>query len=108
MKEIIAYQSSNGVLYTSKEACALADGLLVCPQCKTSGKIKVMIKEPYPKGLPDSAYVEFLEKESTENCDLCGGIGFTTSKKRDAFIKYEEAKELYDKQLKHLNVLKSW
>lgn len=108
MKAITAYQSTNGVLYTSKEACATAEGLVVCPQCKSNGKVKVMVKTPYPRGLPDSDYYEFTEKEEEVECDLCKGVGFTTPKKRDAFIKYEESLNEYNKNLKHLTVLKGW
>lgn len=90
MKEVIAYQNSNGVLYTSKEACASSEGLLQCPKCKGSGLVKVIVKEPYPSGLPDSGWVEFTEKETEVGCDVCFGIGYTTPKKREVYKDYEK------------------
>lgn len=76
MKEIKAWLSDAGNIYTSAAACAHADGLVKCKNCNTDGLEKYEHRTPYPSGLPDSGWVDDTIEIKLRTCKRCHGLSY--------------------------------
>ncbi|WP_291567068.1 MULTISPECIES: hypothetical protein [unclassified Clostridium] len=55
-----------------------------CPKCKGEGE-NIVKYNAYPKGLPDSRWVEDWKYKNVE-CDLCNGEGYTEKEYKPRMI----------------------
>lgn len=63
----------------------------VCPKCNGVGSTEVRYNA-YPKGLPDSGWVDDWQYKTVE-CDVCDGEGYTKDKLIAKSVKVEYVKE---------------
>jgi len=74
IKELISSYGGEKTLNELLEA-ELSKTPYLCPKCNGEGYNKVGYNA-YPKGLPDSGFVENWKYKNVE-CDLCKGKGYT-------------------------------
>lgn len=98
MKKIEAWLSNNNVIYTNKEDCANADGLVKCKKCNSTGLEKYEHITPYPSGLPDSGWVDDTVEIKTRTCSRCDGIGYVKNNIEDdpEFQQYLKLKHKFE------------
>lgn len=76
MIEMKVWVSNKDMIYSNKEDCAKADGLVKCKLCNSRGIEKYEVTIPYPSGLPDSDWVDDTIEIRERTCTRCKGLGY--------------------------------
>lgn len=96
MKEVKAWISNKGNVYTNRVLCAREDKLVVCKLCNSTGLEKYEHVIPYPSGLPDSGWVDDTIEIRERTCTRCKGLGYVECNIEDD-TEYQEFLRLREK-----------